>query len=157
MNKTYEELRQEFTTPSFRKLIKEVKGCTCVNCGSTYNIEYHHIVPLRLGGTNNLGNIVPLCKPCHSKAHQRKLVTEFKGGRPKAVKYEEASPVLEKYFNLEIGTKEAKELLGLSNKNKSTWTYLTKQYKEENNIPKSFRNTIDIKLARAIRDGKKVG
>ena len=44
----------------------------CANCGSTDNLYLHHIVPLTLGGTNNLSNIVPLCGNCHSKVHGTK-------------------------------------------------------------------------------------
>ena len=50
----YDKLRQEFQGESFRLNMKSELGNKCVNCGSTENIEYHHIVPLRNGGTNNL-------------------------------------------------------------------------------------------------------
>ena len=29
--------------------------------------EVHHVKPLADGGTNNFENLMPLCKPCHSK------------------------------------------------------------------------------------------
>lgn len=41
----------------------------CANCGSGEYLEVHHIVPVGLGGTNNLGNLVKLCAECHGKAH----------------------------------------------------------------------------------------
>ena len=43
----YEELRQEFAKPSFREKLKEQVGETCVNCGATEHIQYHHVVPLK--------------------------------------------------------------------------------------------------------------
>ena len=67
----YDKLRQEFQGELFRLNMKSELGNKCVNCGSTENIEYHHIVPLKNGGTNNLSNIVPLCETCHYKAHDR--------------------------------------------------------------------------------------
>ena len=33
--------------------------------------EVHHIVPLRLGGTNDPSNLQALCKPCHSRKTMR--------------------------------------------------------------------------------------
>ena len=29
--------------------------------------EVHHILPLARGGTNSIDNLMPLCKPCHSR------------------------------------------------------------------------------------------
>jgi 5-methylcytosine-specific restriction protein A len=31
--------------------------------------EVHHIVPLSQGGTNSYGNLMSLCKSCHSRIH----------------------------------------------------------------------------------------
>ena len=148
----FEKLRQEFTNPSFREMIKEKLGGKCVNCGSEENIEYHHIVPLRHGGTNNLGNIVPLCCSCHHNAHNKhihgeafaKARQEGRVGRKKLIEYEDAKPILHKYFNLEIGLKEAKRELGMSVKNKSTWSRLAARYREEYNISNDFYNNIDL-------------
>jgi len=48
---------------------KDLIGRTCINCGSDENIEYHHVIPLSIGGRNVLSNIQPLCYECHSKLH----------------------------------------------------------------------------------------
>ena len=111
---THKQLRTEFTKLSFREELKNKLGNICVNCESTENIEYHHIVPLINGGTNKLSNIVPLCVKCHERAHDKKGFKSRGGGRPKATTFERAEPILKKYFNLEIGTREAKKLLGIS-------------------------------------------
>jgi hypothetical protein len=42
----------------------------CANCGSTEEIEMHHIVPLSKGGSNREGNLVYLCFECHCKVHE---------------------------------------------------------------------------------------
>ncbi len=148
----YDKLRQEFQGELFRLNMKSELGNKCVNCGSTENIEYHHIVPLKNGGTNNLSNIVPLCETCHYKAHDRKSFrSRSGGGRPKIIKYEDAEPILKRYFNEEIGTKETKKLLGISPKNKSTWSALTKQYKENNKVDEHFYNHVDILNAQMKR------
>lgn len=41
----------------------------CENCGATLDMEYHHVLPLRFKGTNELSNIKRLCKKCHSNVH----------------------------------------------------------------------------------------
>lgn len=140
---TYEELRQEFVKESFRNKLKDTAGNICVNCGTTEHIEYHHIVPLKNGGTNKLTNIVPLCEGCHYKAHDKTKMKNRNGGRPKAIEFEQAEPILHRYYNLEIGTRETKLLLGLSVNNKSTLPRLKKEYEEKHNI-KGFYNNIDL-------------
>ncbi|MEW4281778.1 recombinase family protein [Priestia megaterium] len=41
----------------------------CGNCGSTSDLQMHHIVPLINGGNNILSNITRLCTDCHSATH----------------------------------------------------------------------------------------
>ncbi|RKI87880.1 HNH endonuclease [Parablautia intestinalis] len=47
---------------------KEI-GVQCRNCGSKKELEYHHVVPISLGGKDVNSNIVCLCYPCHQKIH----------------------------------------------------------------------------------------
>ena len=148
---THEELRTEFTKSSFRIELKSKLGSTCSNCSSKENIEYHHIVPLINGGTNKLSNIVPLCVECHEKAHDKKGFKSRGGGRPRATTFENAEPILARYFKLEIGTKQAKELIGITVNNKSTWSSLTNEYKDKHSIAKDFRNNIDLLKAQEKR------
>lgn len=42
----------------------------CSTCGSTSDIELHHIIPLAAGGTNDYYNLVYLCHDCHMKLHR---------------------------------------------------------------------------------------
>lgn len=74
---TYEELRTEFDNPAFRKKIIKAKSSACSNCKSEENIEYHHIVPLVLGGTNNMSNITALCHKCHKAAHYGRHIHHY--------------------------------------------------------------------------------
>lgn len=139
-----EELKKEFTRKSFREILKKELGEICVNCGAKEHIEYHHIVPLINGGTNRLTNIAPLCIECHKKAHDRQHFVSKNGGRPQAISYEDAEPILKEYFDKKIGAKELKEKLGLSPKNKSTHYRLINEYKKRHKISKNFKNTVDL-------------
>ena len=153
---SYEKLRLEFSRKSFRSNMYEQLGRKCVNCGSLFKIEYHHIVPLANSGTNNLSNIVPLCVECHAKAHDQKGFKKHNGGRPKAIEFEDAEEILSMYYNLEIGTKETKKLLGLSPTNKSTFPRLKKQYEEKYNVAKDFYNNLDLLNSQSRRVPKMI-
>lgn len=37
----------------------------CYKCGSNDNIQLHHIIPIKSGGTNGKWNLMPLCGSCH--------------------------------------------------------------------------------------------
>ena len=52
-----------------RERVLERDGRQCGNCGSKVNLHVHHIVPLSVNGTNNLGNLRTLCKDCHTSLH----------------------------------------------------------------------------------------
>lgn len=39
----------------------------CEDCGTTQNLEIHHIVSWRRGGTHDLSNLKLLCHDCHRK------------------------------------------------------------------------------------------
>jgi len=37
----------------------------CMFCGEGGNIERHHIIPKRYGGSDSDGNLIPVCQSCH--------------------------------------------------------------------------------------------
>ncbi len=54
---------------SFRENALARDSYRCRNCGSTQDLDVHHIVPLSRGGTNHLDNLVTLCRRCHTGVH----------------------------------------------------------------------------------------
>ena len=48
---------------------KEEIGLQCCNCGSIEDLQYHHIVPIALGGIDVNSNMCCLCYKCHFKIH----------------------------------------------------------------------------------------
>ena len=145
------QLRREQTTLSWREKVFKEKGKFCPYCGSKENLEIHHIMEITKGGTNDLFNLIVVCQICHAKIHNKHKRDYSKNGRPRLITFEDAEPILKRYFDLEIGTKETKELLGISIKNKSTFETLKKEYKEKYNISKTFKNTLDVKNWRKDR------
>ncbi|MZQ50304.1 MAG: hypothetical protein GT598_14995 [Bacteroidales bacterium] len=45
----------------------------CTGCGSTKNLEYHHIIPLSKGGSNSVRNVRLMCQTC---IKQKSLTTD---------------------------------------------------------------------------------
>lgn len=129
-----------------RKSIKEKLGKRCCNCGLTENIEYHHIVPVSLGGTENIANIVPLCHGCHKAAHCGRNIHEYKRakspGRKRIASEEDSILVFEKYANGEIGNKAACKKLGYKPSYRINSNKLFKEYLSEKGI-KSVHNFVD--------------
>lgn len=146
-NKTKE--RKKANNPGFKNTLVEIHGNRCVNCGSEDMIEFHHIVPIVLGGTNNYGNVVPLCWKCHKAIHRGITIDDLKAGRPnnggrKRIDKDLAYDVFEHFIGGEIGNRKANELLGY----KSDVTRMNnrvqfKEFLKERGI-KSVRNNIDV-------------
>lgn len=48
------------------KYLRSHEKVACGKCGCSYRIEWHHMVPVDMGGTEDEENMVCLCKKCHS-------------------------------------------------------------------------------------------
>ena len=48
-----------------KKLVFIRDNHRCVKCGSTKNLEIHHIIPHARGGSNRLENLQLLCRSCN--------------------------------------------------------------------------------------------
>jgi hypothetical protein len=57
--------KRKYLTTFKRKQI----GTVCANCGKEHDLTYHHIVPIALGGYDEITNMVCLCGECHDKVH----------------------------------------------------------------------------------------
>jgi 5-methylcytosine-specific restriction endonuclease McrA len=61
---TRRKIRDGWTWGEIRARVHE-RDEACVRCGSRRRLQVHHRVPLRDGGTNELGNLELLCGRCH--------------------------------------------------------------------------------------------
>ena len=48
-------------------------GNLCLRCGAIGELSVDHVVPLSKGGSNAIGNLQPLCKPCNSMKHTKTI------------------------------------------------------------------------------------
>jgi 5-methylcytosine-specific restriction endonuclease McrA len=57
-----------------RALVKARDAYRCRNCGSTQQLDVHHIVPISKGGKPyDLANLKTLCSDCHKKTMCRPI------------------------------------------------------------------------------------
>ena len=147
--KEHDDLRLEYERQILPKLRKERASKTCVNCGTDMEIEFHHIVPLAYGGTNNLSNIVPLCHQCHwsihSNKHRRDVRSKAllsKAGRPRKQYSDEQIAYMLKYLECKIGKKELMKKAGLTDY-RTSCNLKIKSLKNHLGIIR-FKNNIDM-------------
>jgi predicted restriction endonuclease len=62
----------KFTAKEWRDLLEKYNH-RCLCCGSTEKIVADHVLPLSQGGTNDIGNIQPLCFSCNSKKYTKHI------------------------------------------------------------------------------------
>jgi hypothetical protein len=48
-----------------RRLVFERDGGQCVECGSNFDLQYDHVIPVALGGATSFENLQLLCGPCN--------------------------------------------------------------------------------------------
>ena len=159
----YEELERYARSYQFKQIMRKELGCKCGNCGSEENVEYHHVVPLFLGGTNELTNIVPLCHRCHRAAHCGRHTSHYaeknEGGRPPKIPDEDAFKALDLLLDGQIGNRKCKQLMGLADRTEPKQTSQYKRWCKDRGI-KSFRTFLDVTATLrpyALHDGYVVG
>ena len=62
-----------YQRPEWRALSRFVvaRDGTCRDCGSTYFLAAHHVIPRNEGGADHPANLVTLCAGCHSREEAR--------------------------------------------------------------------------------------
>jgi len=144
--------REEYNHLRDSGMLASALGAVCVNCGEKDNIEYHHIVPLHLGGTNRMSNIVPLCNRCHKAAHNGRHIEEYRneraGGRHSNISDRAAFKILDKWADGQIGNRKCREMLKIKG-----GVIDSVQYKKWCNARgwKRVRNKLDIVATTSVR------
>lgn len=158
---TTKTVRNEYDYVLIKDTVLAAYDYRCANCRDTESLEIHHVVPLSLGGTNEITNLVPLCHRCHKTAHCGRHLSHYadssNAGRRSNLSDEEAKKVFDSYFLGEIGTNEVKKRFGWSEKNRITDSPQFKKYIKDNDI-KHYRNNVDVVEKRSsLYSGRTVG
>lgn len=61
-----------FTT-ALKKKVKQQAGNRCEICGSTTSLIVHHIRMFSKGGTNDMDNLMAICRKCHRAIHNHAI------------------------------------------------------------------------------------
>jgi len=146
--------RKEYDRMRFSGELARKCGTECVSCGSKENIEYHHIIPLALGGSNRIRNIVPLCHRCHKVAHGIHHMSCYaasnNGGRKPKCDDETAFRALDLMLDGQIGNRKCSEMLNLSRTTRPKDTLQFQRWCEARGI-KYIKNTLDVSIANKAR------
>ncbi len=68
IKKKNENYNNEFYKNDYERM-KAEKHKICEKCGSSINVQVHHVVHKQFGGKDNKENLMYLCKDCHEKEH----------------------------------------------------------------------------------------
>lgn len=158
-------MKRRIYTRAEREAILNLYDNQCQNCGSTKNLQIHHIVPIGNGGNETLGNMTVLCVECHIKAH--KSLNNHGGvgngcGRKQNKRCDDWEDVIVAYARSELSTSEAKVLLNMSQKShiKDKNSRFVQRALNDNGII-DYSNEIDFYECRRINkklcDGDRVG
>ena len=66
-----ERRRREPIPRAVRHAVFERDAGRCVECGSAFDIQYDHVIPLALGGASTTENLQILCAPCNQSKGAR--------------------------------------------------------------------------------------
>ena len=160
----YEDLKREFNSHPFKRMAKSVLGTSCFNCGSSKGVEYHHIVPLKLGGTNKFSNIVPLCHKCHKAAHCGQHMTRYSdfsnaNGRPPKCDDKTAFAALDLLADGQIGNRACKSMMGVAARTEPVKTTQYQKWSKARGIER-VRSTLDVTITNSpstVKDGLDIG
>ena len=144
--------------------VMAIYGDRCVNCGSTEEIEFHHIVPLYVGGTNRPENIVPLCASCHHAMHYGIRIDEHMrrrkacGGRPSKEISDDGRDALAQYMWGQIPKTVACKAIGVARIDQCRPMRCVKEIMDSRGVEK-FKNNLEVKLVLhgSVKEGDEVG
>lgn len=139
----------------FREELKKRRGTKCFICGDEH-VEYHHLIPLWMGGEDTIDNMIALCHWHHMLMHKatstRQTPYNGKASGRKRKTVDGYKDILNDYLKCRIGKEECKKALGV--KGNLTDLIWFREYLEECGIA-DYRNNIDIYRSRVRRTGKK--
>jgi HNH endonuclease len=59
--------RRQAIPAALRRAVWERDGGACAGCGSRFDLQYDHVIPVALGGATTAGNLQVLCGDCNRR------------------------------------------------------------------------------------------
>lgn len=59
--------RRQSVTREVRLAVFERDGGRCVECDSSFDLQYDHVIPVSMGGATTVENLQLLCAPCNQR------------------------------------------------------------------------------------------
>lgn len=94
---------------NIRKAVMMRDGYKCAECGdANCSLQIHHIKPRRLNGSNTMGNLISLCKKCHSMTYGKeelymdRYFSMISGGHDKCLNYAQQSMIGKTFLRKEL-------------------------------------------------------
>ena len=65
---------EPYTTPAWRQLSLAVvrRDGACVDCGGSFMLAAHHVIPRAEGGPDSSSNLETLCVVCHGREEAKR-------------------------------------------------------------------------------------
>lgn len=54
-----------------RRAVFERDGGWCIECGSNFDLQYDHVIPVALGGNSSIENLQLVCSRCNQSKGAR--------------------------------------------------------------------------------------
>lgn len=75
-HKNNEHTNPDLNWKELREIVLDKYGYCCSICGNSGDVDIHHKIPIKDGGTNEIENLIAVCRNCHEKLHHFKLKEE---------------------------------------------------------------------------------
>ena len=66
--------RRKKISRAVRETVIKRDNMRCVKCGNRHNLQVHHIIHRKHGGSDEASNLITLCAACHAQEHRSEPV-----------------------------------------------------------------------------------
>ncbi len=92
---------------------------SCEICGTNRNLDRHHVIPRRMGGTkdphvHDVTNLMTLCRQCHSNIHDERWRLARSDHGIRVIDRHNGEQVMRRHYNQDLDASSLFQLLNLA-------------------------------------------